>query len=77
MPASEQDGPHGSARRPLVGRATGALLALAGGVVVALLIGWAVLGWTTQLLLPVGAVAAAWAVGEAVRVLLERDGPRR
>jgi hypothetical protein len=53
-----------------------ALLALAAGVALAVLIGWAVLGWSTQLLLPVGVVVAAWAVGEVVRLVLDQDRPR-
>lgn len=53
------------------------MLGLVCALAVALLVGWAVLGWTTQLLLPVGVVAVAWAVGEVVRRLLELEEPPR
>lgn len=58
-------------------RAAGPLLGLACGLAVAVLVGWAVLGWTTELLLPVGVVVVAWAVGEVARRLLELDEPPR
>lgn len=61
----------------VVGRGVGAALAaLAAGTALAVLIGWAVLGWTWQLLLPVGVVVAAWVVGEVVRAVLDSDRPR-
>ncbi|WP_460433143.1 hypothetical protein [Angustibacter speluncae] len=62
---------------PGLRRAAGPVLGLVCGLAVALLVGWAVLGWTTQLLLPVGVVAVAWAVGEVVRRLLELEEPPR
>jgi hypothetical protein len=61
---------------PRARRLGAALAALAAGVALALLVGWAVLGWTSQLLLPVGVVVAAWAVGEVVRAVLGSDRPR-
>lgn len=62
---------------PVLRRAAGPLLGLVCGLAVAVLLGWAVLGWTTQLLLPVGVVAVAWVVGEVARRLLELDEPPR
>ncbi len=61
---------------PLARRVGAALTALVAGVALAVLVGWAVLGWTTQLLLPVGVVVAAWVVGEIVRAVLGSDRPR-
>lgn len=62
---------------PGLRRAAGPLLGLVCGLAVAVLVGCAVLGWTTQLLLPVGVVAVAWGVGEIVRRLLELEEPPR
>lgn len=52
-------------------------LALAAGVTVAAAVGWAVRGWSWDVLFPVGVVAVAWLVAELVLLLLRRDPERR